>query len=299
MAVRILDPFGRRVTLSDWQAGQRDVTVYEVSRSGDYRVTAVDLGHGQLEASAVRGETCAEVSWSDCAIELYLESVERHMEETVEERSQAASKRAGRRAAKRIRQLCKANEARDLLTLTYRANETDLRRVKRDLKEFHRRVERVLPGFGFVGAFEEQKRGAWHVHAAIRKCPKVITIKAHGSVIRVKSYDLLRSIWRSVTGARGGNVDVSAGKGKQRSSARIAAYIAKYATKSFSEGEKWSNRWTKYGFDDVPDSLDFGCFGTLRDAVESVYGFVLDAQSIVTARLDRWKEWFFMAAESS
>lgn len=299
MAIRILDSFGQRVTLADWRRGKRDATAYEVTRGGAFRLRAVDLGGGQLEASAVRQEMAQELSWHPMAIEMYLEQLDEHLEETADERAEAAAKRAARRAAKRIRQLCKANGVESLLTLTYRANEMDLARVKRDLKEFQRRMARHLPGFGFVGAFEEQKRGAWHVHAGIRKIPKVFTVKANGKAVRVKSFELIRSVWRGVTKERGGNIDVASAKGKDRSAARIAGYIAKYATKAFAEGEKWSNRWTKYGFADVPEAIDFGLVDTALDAVRAVYSFMVDAQQVVTARLDRWGEWFFLAAESS
>ena len=280
----------------------RDVSVIESKREGSFEVRAVDLGDGQFEASAVRQSVGTELSWSSHAIEGYLEAVDRHMRETVDERAEASAKRAAQRARKRIRHLCKANGADTLLTLTYRANETDLARVKKDLKDFDRRMRKLLPEFGFIAAFEEQKRGAWHIHAAIRKLPRVFVHrdvdKKTGRPLqaRVKSFDALRAVWRAVTKERGGNVDVSSPKGA-RSAGKIAGYIAKYATKSFADGEKWSNRWTKYGFADVQPAMVLGVVPTLMDALDTVYGFMSAAHEVLTARLDRWGEWFYLASE--
>lgn len=302
MAIRILDSLGRRVTLADWQRGVRDVTVLDAKRVGAFEVRAVDLGGGQFEASAVRQSVAEEYHWNPIAIESYLECVERNMEETADERAEASAKRAAQRARKRIRHLCKANGADTLLTLTYRANETDLARVKRDLKDFDRRMRKLLPEFGFIAAFEEQKRGAWHIHAAIRKLPRVFVHrdvdKKTGRPLqaRVKSFDALRAVWRAVTKERGGNVDVSSPKGA-RSAGKIAGYIAKYATKAFADGEKWSNRWTKYGFADVKPAMVLGVASTLLEAVGTVYGFMSAAHEVLTARLDRWGEWFYLASE--
>ena len=51
----------------------------------------------------------------------------------------------------------------------------------------------------------------------------------------VRSYDLLRSMWRGVVGVDGGNVDVSRNKRVARSAARLACYLSKYISKGFSE----------------------------------------------------------------
>jgi len=51
----------------------------------------------------------------------------------------------------------------------------------------------------------------------------------------VRSYDLLRSLWRGVVGSDGGNVDVSRQRRLKRSTARLASYLSKYITKGFAE----------------------------------------------------------------
>lgn len=294
-----------------------DGVAYQVKRDGPFEVKAHDLGNGHLEASAVRKSTAKELDWSPQVIADHLEMMERYREEHAEEIRERNLQRAAKRARTAIRRLCKAMGCTTLLTLTYRACESDLARCKADLKEFNRRVQRVLPGFRFVAGFEKQKRGAWHVHMATGNIPRSFLKFATGGVpILVKSFDLLRAIWRSVTKDRGGNIDVSRRKRHSRKSpAQVAAYISKYITKAFAEGDKWSNRWTSYGARTwvpvdpskpqgagmwrsvVPDAHVLGQVDQLADAVVLVYGLMGEHHEVTNARLDRWGEWFSLAAE--
>lgn len=304
MAIRILDSFGNAVTLDHIRAGKRDATAFEIRRTGAFRVKASDLGNGHLEVTASRQLEGVELEWSAGVIADHLEMLEKYREDNEEELRQRAAKIAANRAKRRIRHLCKANGADTLLTLTYRANETDLARVKADLKEFNRRVLRVLPDFGFIAAFEEQKRGAWHVHAATARIPRLITVEHRhvktGAPLKTlcKSYDLLRQIWRGVAGERGGNVDVARSKRSERSSmARIAAYLAKYATKAYAEGDKWTNRWTRYGFKDSPAPVDLGTVHEPREAIECAYALLGKAHVVVSSVWSRFGDWLYLAAE--
>jgi len=122
---------------------------------------------------------------------------------------------------------------------------------------------------------------------------------ATGQVYRVKSFDVFRAVWRSVTKDRGGNVDVARRKrNSQRGAAKIAAYIAKYIGKAFAEGMGAGvNRWAKYGAVEVAQPVDLGVMDTLLDALGVAYGILADVQAVATARLDRFRDWFFLAAE--
>lgn len=160
---------------------------------------------------------------------------------TDDERRAANAERAARRAKSEVRRRCKAMGLDSLLTLTYRANQQDEELCKLHLKEFVRRLRRLVPGFAYVAAFERQKRGAWHVHLAVHR------IQSHfmQSGVRVKSFDLVRSVWRSVVGDLGGNIDIQR---KRRSSAKtgaqLAAYLSKYMTKGHEEGREYQKRYT-------------------------------------------------------
>ncbi|PZQ77133.1 MAG: hypothetical protein DI563_04830 [Variovorax paradoxus] len=297
MALRIVDLLGRPVkTVADFDRVRGEVTVLDVTRSGPFRLKATDLGR-QLEIVAQREQQAVERDWSSSFTRDVLECMEESRERDAEERAEKSARAAAQRAKKRVRQLSKVNGVDTLLTGTYRANETDLARVKADVKEFNRRVVRVLPQFGMIVAFEPQARGAWHFHAATCRIPRVVEVRKGAQVHRFKSYDLLRSIWRSVTKERGGNIDVARTKGKDRSAARIASYIAKYATKAFAEGEKWSNRWTKFGFTDVPKPVDLGRWENARDVIAAAYELVPDAASIVSGMWSRFGDWLFVASE--
>ncbi|TFY99008.1 rolling circle replication-associated protein [Ramlibacter humi] len=280
--LKIVDRFGEPVVLVG-------------TATDKYRVRAHDLGNGHLEVSASRVIRWEEADWSPEYLQDVRECISKAHEEADPEEVRAKNlARASRRARTRIRRLCKAMGADTLLTLTYRAEQRDLALAKRHTKEFVRRVARVHPGFACVVGFEEQQRKTWHMHFAVAGIPPYYVHK--GCVVR--SYDLLRSIWRSVVGDLSGNVDVARRRRhRDKSGARIAGYISKYITKAFAEGEKWSNRWTHYGACDVPVPVDLGEVSNLADALSDAFALVEEWQQVATFRLDRWKEWAFLAVE--
>ncbi len=304
MAIAILDWKGKPVKTSDFASGRvRDVQVVEIKRTGPFSVRAHDLGNGHLEITASRQQVATELDWSASRILDHMEMVDRHRELHEEEYRQKCITVAANRAKTRVRKLCKAMGADTLLTLTYRSNMQDLALCKKHLKEFVRRVTRELPDFGLVAAFEYQERGALHVHAATCRIPKFfhkVAYSKHGvpSLIRTKSYDLLRAIWRSVTKEHQGNVDVSRRKGGERSPARIASYIAKYISKGYAEGEKWSNRWTKFGVSDVPKPLDMGTVDRPLDMVSVAYSLLSSDHEVVGKPIySHFGDWLYLAAE--
>jgi hypothetical protein len=183
-----------------------------------------------------------------------------------------------------------------LLTLTYRANVTDLGTAKAHLKEFVRRMRRVVPSFGYVAAFERQERGAWHVHLATHTLPLRL---AASNGVKVKSYGVVRAIWRSVTGDLGGNIDQARRKRASRSSAaKLASYLSKYMTKAYAEGDAWSNRFSASQHA-IPEAVR-AVFrnSTLQDVIALAYAFAADGRCDITSWLSRWGETFYLASES-
>ncbi|MGE3348526.1 MAG: hypothetical protein AB7I35_14035 [Ramlibacter sp.] len=261
---------------------------------------AHDLGHGHIEMVGYRALEWVDVApLSKEAYQAYLDAVERNHAETWEERREKSIRNASKRAQTRVRRLCKAMGVDTLMTLTYRANEVDLDQVKADLKEFNRRMLRELPGFQFVCGFEQQDRGAWHMHLATAGLPAIFTKKAGRHAVRVKSYDLFRSVWRSITKDRGGNVDVSRRKGTAaRSPARIAAYLSKYITKAFAQGEKWTNRWTHYGSTRLPVPVHLGRYDSMLDLIQSAYQLLGSLDAVVRTGLAKFHDMFFLSSES-
>ncbi|GAB3188336.1 rolling circle replication-associated protein [Hydrogenophaga aquatica] len=206
---------------------------------GGYDFVRRDLGNGHHEYRIQELVTWEHVDvLSDEAYAAYLEQ----REATAEERRQANLERAAKRAKTRVRHLCKASGVDTLLTLTYRANMVDRELLKRHVKEFNRRMKRLIPGFFYVAAYEQQERGAWHVHMAVHRLPRELQARPG---VKVKSFNVVRAVWRAVVGELGGNIDVSAHKrNSKRAPSKVAAYLSKYMVKAFADGDAWSNRFS-------------------------------------------------------
>ncbi len=119
----------------------------------------------------------------------------------------------------------------------------DRTRMQRDLDVFIKRVRRVLPEFEYISVFERQKRGAWHAHLAVRRFLSHYLLKGQ----LVKSFTVLRAMWRGVVGQDNGNVDVSRNKRVNRSAARLAVYLSKYIGKTIDQAEKHVNSYSASG----------------------------------------------------
>lgn len=274
-----------------------DGTLFKGERGGVTRLRAVETATGHTEFSAY-----SPVIWNECgplgpvALFNMKECAERDALEEIdgEKQKELSARKSAQRAKRNVRHSCKSFGADTLLTLTYKANVTALDQCKADLKEFVRRLRRVWPEFVAVAGFEQQKRGAWHVHLATLAFPQ--TFKS--GVVVVKSFNVIRSIWRNVTKHNGGNIDVASRKrNSKRSPARIAAYLSKYITKAFEDGQKWSNRWTKFGNIAAVRKCNLGEWATLREAIAAAYELIGDGQSIVTTFVSTFKDSFYMALE--
>lgn len=245
-------------------------TRHETPYAHDVKVHA--LGHGQIEAVVLPrygwSETCA---LSELARLDYAEAL-RTVHDGLTEAEKLAKltenkERATRRARTKVRRLVKSKGLTTLLTLTYRENMQDRERMQRDLDVFLKRVRRVIPGFQYVSVFERQKRGAWHAHLAVEK---VLSHYLAGKQL-VRSYDLLRSMWRAVVGADNGNVDVSRNKRISRSASKLAAYLSKYIGKTFDQADKYVNAYSASGAA-LPKPMVFRIPGQqLIHAISSLY----------------------------
>lgn len=277
-----------------------DGYVYEGKPSSDqYNVKMIDLGHGHREALVNRATVWEEVGHvSEQKWRYHLEMLDEMSPELRkkldEEKAERNANRAARRAKTKVRQLCKAMGVDALLTLTYRDNITDMDVCKAHVKEFVRRMRRVLPGFAYVAAFERQKRGAWHVHMAIHALP----FQLPWAGVKVKSYSVVRGIWRAVAGAAGGNIDQARRKRNSRkTSAQIASYVSKYITKAFNEGAQFVNRYSASAVD-MPQAVRMRLQGSsLADIIGLVYLHMGGAGTITRPWISGWGDVFFMSSE--
>ncbi|MFV0678263.1 hypothetical protein [Variovorax sp. tm] len=162
--------------------------------------------------------------------------------------------RAARRARTKCRRLIKAAQFNEMLTLTYRENQTDRALAKKHFKEWVRRMKKALGKFCYVAAPEPQARGAWHIHVATWKLPKMAEYQG----VKIPAWRLGTEIWRDIVGENNGLCFVG-GKdrhGRPRRArmgiAELAAYVSKYITKGYADAPAEVNRYS------ASDDLDPG-----------------------------------------
>lgn len=269
--------------------------VYEPRATGRYKISAVEFPNGHLEISA-RAEVVYEEDETQDAVRLAnLRWQNEDLPEVIKEREERSRKKAVQRARRTVRHLCKAIGADTMLTFTYRSNQTDLSLIKEHIKEFSRRLRRTLPQFVGIATFEPQERGAWHCHMATTRIAASL-LDTRG--FRVKSYDLLRSIWRSVTKELGGTVNVRRPKGESKHSpARIAAYMSKYMMKMWEHIPPGANRFSRFGKVELPRRMQLGFVESLHAAIVVCYGLSADDQRVSGAFLPSFKDSFWIAFE--
>ncbi len=181
---------------------------------------------------------------------------------------------AAQRAKQQVRRLCKTMAVNALWTLTYRANMRDRDLALKHLDAFRRRVAAVVPGWAYVAVLEQQDRGAWHIHLATHALP--VHLMPGG--VKVKSWEVMRRIWRDIVGELGGNFDESKrqhwwrpGAKRTRSCASIASYIAGYVAKDMLEGELNRKRFSHSRGVEVPE-----CYTALFERDEATMLGLID-----------------------
>jgi len=251
--------------------GQLSDASRAVSEGDRYRFTLRDLGHGHKECSIARYTPDLEGA------------VERALSKRGEGDREVNGERARRRAGAAVRHRCKAMGVESLWTLTYRENVQDRELVLKHFDLFRRKVARLLGGWHYVAVLEHQGRGAWHIHMATLALPARFVIKG----VKVKSWDLLRRIWRGVVGDLGGNFDeakqgVQYGKNKGKrkrfkNGSQIASYIAGYVAKDFGSVDLNRKRYSTSTGTVIPAPLrrvfDVDSWA-LRDLIQLAYDSV-------------------------
>jgi hypothetical protein len=241
------------------------------------RVVLRKFANGHAEASITRYKTLSElppgydpITGRQIPCEPQVGRGEGDREINIER----ATRRA--RAAARIR--CKASGFDSLFTFTYRENVQDRELLARHWKEAVRRIRTVIPDFAYLAVVEVQKRGALHLHVATHRLPQSLSWRG----VKVKSWSVLRAIWRSVVGPLGGNFDESKRRSRSRaSSLRIARYITKYVSKEFDDGELNRKRYWAGGDWQAPERVSMlfprapGATSFSGDLIGLVFGEVV------------------------
>lgn len=125
------------------------------------------------------------------------------------------------RARTGIRRKAMAMGADRMLTLTFKDNVTDITEAWSVFKYFCKLMrKRYRDRWAYIAVPEFQKRGAVHFHLSVADYYHAGTV---------------RRLWRRAAGDRGGNIDITSPRNAGKNSwspKRIAAYLAKYLTKS-------------------------------------------------------------------
>lgn len=227
-------------------------------------------------------------------------------ERDAEERREKARLRNARRAKTACRRFIKMMGFEELLTLTYRANVTDEAQVKEDARRFFRRVAELIPDFGYCAGYEPQKRGSWHVHAAVYKLPKEVEVKKRAPdgtwrVVKLPGWRLGTAVWRSIVGKDNGLCFVG-GKGDRakaarRSLAKMAAYISKYITKHYELVPDGRKRYSHSEGAQVPKSTALRLRMTLREFIAFAMSRLDDVDQIVDSRLGKFRDTYYLCTE--
>jgi hypothetical protein len=213
----------------------------------------------------------------------------------IQRKAERSAAKAAARARKNCRHKIKHAGFKQLLTLTYKKNMTDLDWCRRDFAAWLRIMRRLIPGFRAVYGFERQKRGAWHVHVACDALPVLMHYK--GS--KVKSWKVGTAVWRGIV-REGGLCFVggrSGGHNRHQSAGRIAGYISKYLTKENADGESGRRMWDSTRELTPPAAVTFDLPDmSMADAIALAFQ-LLPGESILKHVLNKRGDLWFLHTE--
>lgn len=217
-----------------------------------------------------------------------------------EERRLASLKRAALRAKQMARRLIITEGFNELLTITYRENQTNRELCKRHFKEWVRRMKAALGGsFRYVAAFERQDRGAMHVHVACHKLPQ----HAHRKGVKVHGWRLGTEIWRDIVGRDNGLVFVGGRKKDGRYTrkwtlAKMATYVSKYILKDYADAPDETNRYSRSDGIQVGEvhRMELRC--SFLDLVAVTFERA-EGHVVVSHRVGRWCDSVWLCTEEA
>lgn len=217
---------------------------------------------------------------------------------------ESSIERAARRAKQKVRYLAKSMGVNALWTLTYRDNVQDRELVLKHLDAFRRRVVALFGEWAYIAVIERQKRGAFHIHLATHALPSRIVKPGYRPV---KSWDVMRAIWRHVAGEHGGNFDEAKrqrwGVRKDRpkpimGAGAIASYIAGYVAKDMLESELNRKRYSaSKGTAPPAICVEERDASTMHQLIEMAYEFI--GERITRSWFDRARGVFFLESDDS
>ena len=208
------------------------------------------------------------------------------------------------KSASRAKTMCRhtiiSEGFNEMLTITYRENQTDRELCKAHLKEWVRRMKKALGGFRYCAAFETQERGAMHVHVATHKMPQFGKYKG----TKIKTWQLGTKIWRDIVGQDNGMVFVGGKPSKWGSKARknmslykMASYVSKYIMKDFASAPSESNRYSRSNGVEVSEVHKMRLYGSLADIVAVTFE-CMPGDVLYSHNVGRFKDSYWLATEA-
>lgn len=141
-----------------------------------------------------------EVQWIDADSYVDLRTGEIKQAKRSESRGDAMSAVNLRRTFAKMRGLINANYFGDnnelLITLTYKENMQDVKRLAHDLDVFNKRIKRALGEVKYLTAVEPQARGAWHAHILVKQLTSHYTYWPHEEVSRLWEHGTIIDVQR-------------------------------------------------------------------------------------------------------
>lgn len=141
-----------------------------------------------------------EVQWIDADSYVDLRTGEIKQAKRSESRGDAMSAVNLRRTFAKMRGLINANYFGDnnelLITLTYKENMQDVKRLAHDLDVFNKRMKRALGEIKYITAVEPQARGAWHAHILVKQLTSHYTYWPHEEVSRLWEHGTIIDVQR-------------------------------------------------------------------------------------------------------
>lgn len=169
------------------------------------------------------------------------------------ERADRNKDRSVRRSKSNFRRHCLNLQVDRIITLTTRENIKDRGKFHRLVKKWLRLCKNDLPELAGVAVFERQKRGAFHLHLAVR---------GHYDV------KLLRKHWIHVCDS--GSVNIAFRRGRI---SKLIGYLSKYLTKGMSETNRYVHRYLRTGYIPAAREREYrGSLEELRDIFHAAYG---------------------------
>lgn len=210
-----------------------------------------------------------------------------------------------RKNAKRAKVACKwfiiQERFDEMLTLTYKENQTDERLFKEHFAKWLRRMKAALPGFRYCAGFEPQDRGAWHAHVATHKLPEHAQYKG----VRIPAWRLGTEIWRDVVGDLGGLCFVGGKPGRWGNKRRrnlglykMANYVSKYILKHYELVPEGKNRYSRSNGEAKVSAevIHLANVASLSELIGCIFELA-DGATVVSHRVGKLQDFYLLATE--